>query len=722
MAEIKNVEDLSNQIIKETILVDASNQPIDENVSVWVFKCRLCNAEFERLHDMAQHIVKVHDGKKSVGENGVRKCTWVYKCAICFTDLETKLQIDKHISDHGINKFYRCKICSVYFTREDLNQHKFMPCGKKLPDSSAKPRLLSEIDRKEHEIQNKEKIGGNSLKPPPGDYNEEYVVPVHKVEKLKTANIEVGKKDRKPQEKNNVKILKPPDKLEKLIKSVDVVKNPMTENEVVNTNDSFIARKKKTKTQSIEEVKQIVQNKRSLGTLSNPPKILINKGENELQKCRLCNDEFEMLNDLAKHIVQVHDGEPEKQNLFKNGKIWPCGKCEQCLRKDCGLCVPCLDKKKFGGKNTLRKKCVLKFCPIQEKLKQEQQALKDAEIVTKPLDKSNYHLALKQGYIKSNLLIVDKQTKPVHEKNEPKNSKNQMKDTNELSNPTKNSEKVAENQPSDEKQKDQIKETFDSFFNEFFKNSTEDTNEAIKKQVKPVHEEKPKVYSELKEQNLEKNAKNKSTTDKESISCHICNSQLLSEFGLKNHLKMFHGNIKHNNPPNINQESSLKCLKCDQIYPTEFDMKEHLKMFHKAVDNFNVVIEKQNEQVHEGKMQTFVCDATEGAIAVHKEKFIETDLQCSVCSVEVSSIENLKNHVESVHGLKLKLRVDNNSTEQTEQVHESKKQNSDETQLPKSPKTLAQLRKSNTMISKSFENSEEPNTKKNQTKLGLRSW
>ena len=57
------------------------------------------------------------------------------------------------------------------------------------------------------------------------------------------------------------------------------------------------------------------------------------------------------------------------------------------------------------------------------------------------------------------------------------------------------------------------------------------------------------------------------------------------------------------------------------------------------------------------------------------------------------------------------------STEQTEQVHESKKQNSDETQLPKSPKTLAQLRKSNTMISKSFENSEEPNTKKksNQT-------
>ena len=644
MAEIKNVErpstDLSSQIIKETILVDASNQPIDENVSVWVFKCRLCNAEFERLHDMAQHIVKVHDGKKSVGENGVRKCTWVYKCAICFTDLETKLQIDKHISDHGINKFYRCKICSVYFTREDLNQHKFMPCGKKLSNSSAKSQLPTEIDRKEHEIQNKEKIGGNSLKPPPGDNLEKLVVPVHEVEKLKTANSEFGKKDRKPQEKNNVKIVKPPDKLEKLSKPVDVVKSPMTESEEGNTNDS----------------------------------------------------------------------EQEKQNLFKNGKIWPCGKCEQCLRKDCGLCVPCLDKKKFGGKNTLRKKCVLKICPIQEKLKQEQQASKDAETVTKPLDKSNYHLALKQGHIKSNLVIVDKQTEPVHENNEPKNSKNQMKDTNELSVPTKNSKKVAKNQQCDEKQNDQIKETFDSFFNEFFKNSTEGTNEVIEKQVKPVHEEKPKVDSELKEQNLEKNAKIKITMHKESISCHICNSQLLSEFGLKNHLKMFHGNIKQNNPPTINQDSSLKCLKCDRMFPTEFGMKEHLKVFHKAVDNSNVLIEKQ---VHEGKIQTFVCDATEGAIAVHKEKFIETDLQCSVCSVEVSSIENLKNHVESVHGLKLKLRVDNNSTEQAEQVHERKEQISDETQLPTSPKTLAQLKKSNSMISKSFENSEEPNTEKN---------
>ena len=75
----------------------------------------------------------------------------------------------------------------------------------------------------------------------------------------------------------------------------------------------------------------------------------------------------------------------------QKSKIFPCGKCEQCLVKDCSFCVPCLDKKKFGGKNRLRKKCVLKICPIQEKLKQEQQALKDAEIVLHPIKGPKLH-------------------------------------------------------------------------------------------------------------------------------------------------------------------------------------------------------------------------------------------------------------------------------------------------------------------------------------------
>jgi hypothetical protein len=40
-----------------------------------------------------------------------------------------------------------------------------------------------------------------------------------------------------------------------------------------------------------------------------------------------------------------------------------CGKCEVCLRDDCGECNFCLDKPKFGGPNRLRKKCLMRRCP-----------------------------------------------------------------------------------------------------------------------------------------------------------------------------------------------------------------------------------------------------------------------------------------------------------------------------------------------------------------------
>ena len=42
---------------------------------------------------------------------------------------------------------------------------------------------------------------------------------------------------------------------------------------------------------------------------------------------------------------------------------WMCGHCEACLRDDCGKCKACIDKPKFGGKGTLRSKCLLRKCP-----------------------------------------------------------------------------------------------------------------------------------------------------------------------------------------------------------------------------------------------------------------------------------------------------------------------------------------------------------------------
>ena len=39
-----------------------------------------------------------------------------------------------------------------------------------------------------------------------------------------------------------------------------------------------------------------------------------------------------------------------------------CGQCVACLRDDCEKCIYCLDKKKYGGPNTLRQKCIERRC------------------------------------------------------------------------------------------------------------------------------------------------------------------------------------------------------------------------------------------------------------------------------------------------------------------------------------------------------------------------
>ena len=55
-----------------------------------------------------------------------------------------------------------------------------------------------------------------------------------------------------------------------------------------------------------------------------------------------------------------------KRSLMKcstgQHKLWPCRKCSGCLRPDCGSCLYCLDKPKFGGHNIQKQKCSHKKC------------------------------------------------------------------------------------------------------------------------------------------------------------------------------------------------------------------------------------------------------------------------------------------------------------------------------------------------------------------------
>ena len=39
-----------------------------------------------------------------------------------------------------------------------------------------------------------------------------------------------------------------------------------------------------------------------------------------------------------------------------------CGNCEECLSTDCGQCIYCLDKMKFGGLHVLKQSCLKRKC------------------------------------------------------------------------------------------------------------------------------------------------------------------------------------------------------------------------------------------------------------------------------------------------------------------------------------------------------------------------
>ena len=69
------------------------------------------------------------------------------------------------------------------------------------------------------------------------------------------------------------------------------------------------------------------------------------------------------------HVVVVINWKSNLTHTCTNNfhSNWPqtrsrCGLCEGCLRVDCGQCIECLDKKKFGGPGRKKKACKYKKC------------------------------------------------------------------------------------------------------------------------------------------------------------------------------------------------------------------------------------------------------------------------------------------------------------------------------------------------------------------------
>ena len=58
--------------------------------------------------------------------------------------------------------------------------------------------------------------------------------------------------------------------------------------------------------------------------------------------------------------TKVKTETPDSSRVVKRGSR--CGKCAGCIREDCGKCVYCLDKPKFGGPAKKKQRCALRTC------------------------------------------------------------------------------------------------------------------------------------------------------------------------------------------------------------------------------------------------------------------------------------------------------------------------------------------------------------------------
>ena len=259
---------------KNSIFVNiVENEVVDEDVCVCAFKCRICYAEFPKMHDMSEHISAVHDGKKYISVNGVRKCTWLpYKCTICQIALETTQEIDKHITlAHNIAKFYLCNICFVYFTKDNLKPHKkaahdglMLSLGNKKLDFETENNKFQVQTAENMKIQKKRKDFDNQ-----SPHIKEIPSPVHEV-----------KKSKKDTEGITTDILKPkPDEAKfnlEICEEIDLI-----------------------------EIAWVF-------------------------KCVLCHAVFEERNDMIEHNIKVHEGFYKTRHFF----VFKCTMCPKEFKKE----------------------------------------------------------------------------------------------------------------------------------------------------------------------------------------------------------------------------------------------------------------------------------------------------------------------------------------------------------------------------------------------------
>lgn len=72
---------------------------------------------------------------------------------------------------------------------------------------------------------------------------------------------------------------------------------------------------------------------------------------------------YEELVHVARLLLMLGKESDKTYKLDRNRAFrFRCGVCKQCMSLDCGKCVNCLDKTKFGGMGKRKRRCMKRMC------------------------------------------------------------------------------------------------------------------------------------------------------------------------------------------------------------------------------------------------------------------------------------------------------------------------------------------------------------------------
>ena len=311
-----------------------SDLSTSENVSlerVQLYQCSICNHNLSSLHKLEVHTMIFHE----------------FKCPECYEQLSSKVELFHHLKTVHTEKKHRCRYCNSKFllkyTLENHidNKHKEnyqSMSPKNDSDSTNHARIdnlrehsnehLTKIDYKcklckfktlETSSLKSHMVTGHKVDETQTDWNK-YISLCKRVVTIPKNKTNIDKSNDTPNTKQEVssKIMVEETKLTSQ-KSDQASMNKLSLIQEYNKKEMYMCRICDDQFDSVGELTKHVSS-------VHEEKKHISNSTDKLFMCTICRDEFVETEELAEHITTVHE-EKKPQNLLKN-KLYLCAICE----------------------------------------------------------------------------------------------------------------------------------------------------------------------------------------------------------------------------------------------------------------------------------------------------------------------------------------------------------------------------------------------------------